>query len=257
MSARLTKAVVTISVDVDAPTAPTQLAERRSSDATVRRLSAMFAEHQVPVTWSVRDPANAPQFKGKHELALAIDSSWTTESLDRATITRDLARRVSTAAAAGRPIVSLVLADARLAEHLDLAIKHGITAVRHPAALAGAAVSKRMQASRLRFGLWSFPVSVELPRRSRWLPGGGGGRSTRRLVDRAIVERGLVHVAVSATLMAERGRAGERVLAGLLSAVDKRRSDGVLDIATIGAMAARLAGQQASRPSSSILRPAA
>jgi hypothetical protein len=154
-------------------------------------------------------------------------------------------------------VLSLVLADARLSEHLDLVVKHGLTAVRHPAALASVTASKRMQASRLRFGLWSFPVSVQLPGRSRWLPGGGGGHSARRFLDRAIAERGLVHVAIDASLLVERGRASERVVTSLLSAVDKRRSDGVLDVATIGATAARLAGQQSSRPSNSILRPAA
>ncbi len=257
MSARLTKAIVTISVDVDAGTSATQLERRRSRDAVLRRLSATFAEHQVPVAWSTSDPASAPRLDGQHELALTLDASWAVEPLDRATISRELARRVAIAQAAGRPVLSLVLADARLTEHLDLAVKHGITGVRHPAALASATASKRMQASRLRFGLWSFPVSVQLPGASRWLPGGGGGHSVRRLMDRAIAERGLVHVAIDASQLAERGRAGERVVTSLLSAVDKRRSDGVLEVATIGATAARLAGQQSSRPSSSILRPAA
>jgi hypothetical protein len=114
-----------------------------------------------------------------------------------------------------------------------------------------------MQPRRLRYGLWSFPVSHVLPGTSRLVPGGGGGRAARALVDRAIVERGLVQWVIDAGRLAARGYSAQRTIDVALGHAEWRRRQGVLAVATISATAANLSSRTQSVPSRSILRPAA
>ncbi|MEX2114505.1 MAG: hypothetical protein WD845_15025 [Pirellulales bacterium] len=254
MSARLTKAILTISIDMDAPDAATQLVAHRQRDAILQRLLAMFSERRLPATWCASDPLSATTLDigTTHELALAVGD----ESSARGTLARELVQRLSSLKFQGLAVNTLVARSQSVVEHLDVVSGHGIVAVRHAAGMGVGKSSNRMQPSLLRFGVWGFPVSCELPGRSRWLPG-GGRHAARRQIDRAIAERGLVQLVIDAPRLAARGRSAERALASLLADVDQRRRQGVLEIATIGATAARLAGQQESRPSRSILRPAA
>jgi hypothetical protein len=57
--------------------------------------------------------------------------------------------------------------------------------------------------------------------------------------------------------LTERGSAAKRVIARVLWDIAQRRRQGQLDVSSIAATAGRLAQQQESRPSRSILRPAA
>ena len=263
MSATLAKAVLSISVDLDHDLAAPSIARRRSAEAIVDRLLEMFADHQIPATWAVAESTASPAV-GRvashdvgHEIALLGDSSWVGPKVPRAAFDHELGRRVAAAATRGFSISTLVVGIDHLDQQCDLAIKHGIVAVRHTAPQAAGQSHCRMQPGTLRFGLWSFPVRCGLPGASRWLPGGGGRRAVRSLVDRAIDEGGLVPLAIDARDLAARGRAAGRVLDRVLTHAERRRSQGVLDIATIGAVAAGLLTRYESTPSRSILRPAA
>lgn len=259
MGARLTKAVVTISINVDQPNADTRLTASRQHDETSHWLATTLAEHRLSVTWCTVSPTSAtlPKLQPCHEVALVIPPDGAADTAQRSALDRKLARSVSESAARGMKLTTLVTTTDWLHGHLDLVSRHGITALRHPADIAAAKAPQRLQPSQLRFGIWSFPVSCELPGTSRWLPGGGGRRSVRRTIDRAIAEKGLVQLSIDVARLAEAGRWAQRVIAHVLSDIAQRRRHGSLDVITIGATAARLAQQQESRPSRSILRPAA
>jgi hypothetical protein len=256
MGARLTKAVVTISVDVDQPNSDARLTHSRQHGETCDWLATALAEHRLSVTWCTASPAtaNLPTLQPCHEVALMISRDGRAEAAERSALDRKLARSVSEAVSRGVKLTTLVASTDWLTGHLDLVSRHGITALRHP---SEAAATARLQPSQLRFGIWSFPMSCERPGASRWLPGGGGRRAVRRTLDRAIAEQGLVQLSIDVARLAAAGRAARHVVARVLWDMAQRRRQGQLDVSSIGATAARLAQQQESRPSRSILRPAA
>ncbi len=125
---------------------------------------------------------------------------------------RELARRVARARAEGLEIHTLVLKSVLPIDHSDLVIKEGIVAARHRVRPQMMHSPRRLHPQTLRYGLWGFPVSITLPGTSRWLPGGGGTRAARFEIDRAISERGTLHLAVDAPRLVERGGSAVRVV---------------------------------------------
>lgn len=263
MSATLAKAVLSISVDLVHELATPSLSEQRALQANTDRLLQTFARHELPVTWVVADPGRSPAVTlvmsrgDRHEIALWGAASWCGSDAGRTAFDRELGRRLTAAGGIGLRLSTLVIGTTDLGEKYDVAIRRGIAAVRHIAPQAASRSQSRMQPSMLRSGMWSFPVRCALPGKSRLLPGGGGGATVRRLVDRAIVERGLVPLAIDVRDLSARGYAAQRVLDRVLRHAERRRRQGVLDIATIGTVAAGLRTRCESIPSRSILRPAA
>jgi hypothetical protein len=254
MSAMLTKAALSISVDLD---------DDAASAAVTDGLLELFARHQIPATWAVSNPAASPLVERilshaeGHEIALLGEASWVGPHVGRAAFDRELRCRIAAADARGPLVSTLVVGVDCLDEQHEVAIKHGITAVRHPAPRVDVKSPGRMQPGTLRFGLWGFPLRATLPGNSRLLPGGGGRRAARLLVDRAIVACGLVPLAIGAGELAARGNAARRVIDRVLAHAQRRHLQGVLDIATLRSVAAGLSMRYQSVPSRSILRPAA
>jgi len=263
MSACLSKGVLTLSVDLESDDASLGIAERRALDATIDRILELLEKYELPVTWGAAEPAHAAVAQriiaGRpgHEIAILGDATWVGREAGRSLFGRELARRTAQARAAGLAVSSLMLKTAMLDEHCDLAIKHEITALRHAGADRTTSAARRFQPQTLRFGLWSFPVSLVLPQQSRWLPGGGGGHAARALLNQAIVQRGLIQWAIDAPRLAQRGYAAERLLARVLRYAERRRRQGVLEIATLGSVVEKLSVLHQSQPSRSILRSAA
>jgi hypothetical protein len=261
MSARLSTGLLTISIDLDADATRIQQADQRVMDDVTGELLDVLRNRRLPATWAVVDPAISAATQrilsasADHEIAILGDPTWVGRDAPRSRFARELARRADRSRSVGVAVSTLVLNVAQLDQHCDLAIKHGITAVRH--APADARSARALQPQTLQYGLWSFPVSVSLPGTSRWLPGGGGGRRAQAIVDQAIMAPGLVHLAIDAPRLAALGSSSRRVLDRVLRHVDRRRSQGVLDVASIGGLALRLAGQYQSQPSRSILHCAA
>ena len=261
MSAKLSKAVLTISVDLDRDVARLGADDADRSADIADRLLEIFAAHQMPATWSVAEPATSRSIdrivarRAGHEIALWGDAPWMARDAGRGSFGRELARRAAAGRARGLSIATLVVDGTIVDDHCDLAIKQGITAVRH-APGANESKSRGGLPAKLRFGLWSFPVTHVLPGDSRWLPGGGGGRRLRVLLDRAIVVPGLVQLVVDASQLAARGYGAQRVLDRVLVHAEWRRRQGVLEVATLGAAAARLSCQTPNVPSRSILKAA-
>lgn len=263
MSARLPCGTLTISIDLeDDPSRLTHLS-KRSLEAVTDRLLVLLAEHQMPATWAVSDPAlsaaraRIAAVRGGHELAILGDASWVGREAGRGRFARELARRTARAREAGVPINTLVLKSVLPIDHCDLAIKEGIIAARHLSAPHLARSAGRLQPRTLRFGLWGFPVSIVLPGESRWWPGGGGARAARFVIDEAADSRGLVQLAIDAPRLAARGPSAVRVLSRVLEHVERRRRHSLVDVATLAATARKLGAENRGDPSRSILRPAA
>ncbi|MGD9721598.1 MAG: hypothetical protein AB7O59_06080 [Pirellulales bacterium] len=264
MSGTLNKAVLNISIDLDAVPADQSLTERRSLVTLVDRLLEQFARHHLPATWSLGEPSTAMAtqrilaVRGGHEIGLLIapPSSVPSSSAPLAdrVAAQDVARRLLAARQLGIRVDTLALAAGDVSQHAALAVKHTLVALRH-AAIDGTS-RPRMPAAALRFGLWSFPVTSQLPGTSRWLPGGGGGRTLRALIEHAIHATGLVTLVIDGPRLAARGSAAQRTVAGVLAHAARRQRQGLLEVATIGATAKRLASRYESAPSRSILRAA-
>jgi hypothetical protein len=194
----LAKAVLTVSIDVDADAAQNSVASHRDVAAVTDRLLEMLAHRQIAATWALAEPSASSATErivtrpAGHEIALLGDATWVGAQCGRGVFGRELTRRLAAAQAMGLVITTLAVRGAEVDSQGDLACKQGITAVRHERNDVARKPRGRMQPGTLRFGLWSFPVSHALPGNNRWLPGGGGSWAGRRLVDRVIVERGLV-----------------------------------------------------------------
>ncbi|MEX0678167.1 MAG: hypothetical protein WD063_13880 [Pirellulales bacterium] len=263
MSACLTRGILTISVDLEIDVAHVGLAGGREIEELTARLLELFARYEMPATWAVADPAVSAAreplaaARSGHELAILGDASWVGRAAGRGRFARELERRAARARAEGWPVDTLVLKTVLPIDHCDLAIKEGIIAARHLSAAHSDGSPRRLQPQSLRFGLWAFPVSITLPGTSRWLPGGGGSRAARFAIDEAISGKGLVHFVVDAPRLAARGRSGVRELVRVVEHAERRRRHGLLEVATLGATARKLARENHGRPSHSILRPAA
>jgi hypothetical protein len=263
MSACLPSGTLTISIDLDDDVTRATQVPKGALDAITDRLLVLLAQYQMPATWAVADPAvsaargRIAASRGGHELAILGDASWVGREAGRGRFARELVRRTARARELGMPISALVLKSALPVDHCDLAIKEGIIAARHPGAAHLAHSADRLQPRTLRFGLWGFPVSLNLPGESRWLPGGGGTRAARFVIDEAASSQGLVQLAIDAPRLAARGASAVRVLTRVLEHVERRRRHGILDVTTLGATARKLAGENRGEPSRSILRPAA
>lgn len=260
MSARPANGVLTISIDWSADDAGLDLVAQRAMDRLGDNLAALFGALNLPATLAVADPTALSSVQSlssspmQHEIAILGDASWMGREVPPSRFARELARRTEGGRAAGHSVSTLVTKSHAL-DHAGLAARHGITAVRHMRTDKSTA-GRGLRSRSLQFGLWSFPVTMTLPGGSRWWPGGGGGRSARAAIDQTIAQGGLAQLVIEAPRMAERS-ASFRVLDRVLQHVERRRDQGLLEVLTIGAMAARLSTQRQGQPSRSILQPAA
>jgi HPt (histidine-containing phosphotransfer) domain-containing protein len=151
----------------------------------------------------------------------------------------------------------LVLPANQLAEHLDLLVKHGISAVRTTRARRSggwmgwwrAAGSRPAQPQALRWGLWEFDGSLSLVQQ--------GLRRTLKAISSAAAAGGLAHVAVDLDRLADQGPAGWKLLDRMLAHVVRLREQKAIDQQTISGVVAHLARTRQTAPARSILRPAA
>ena len=254
MRSRLAKGVLNISIEVLA-TGDRQPPLEHDATLSIIRLAELLDRYQMPATFAVGEPAPAALLgrlasddRG-HEIALLGDGSWL--AAGRGRLARELAARLAAIRQWDLEATTIVLAGQRAIEHHDLAVRYGIRAIR-----ASSAVLPRTsrQPHAVRFGLWSLAVGWRLPSTRWW---GGGARAARARLDRAIAERGAFGLAIDAGRLAERGAGGLRVIERVLKHAVRRRDDGSLDVLTLGETAARLSSPVASRPTRSILRPAA
>lgn len=247
----LPRGILTISIDVDSQAG-------RAGDL-LQPCVELLHKHQLAATWAFAD-LGAPlaerlaRSTSGHELALLGDASWVGRAAGRGRFAHKLSERLDRASSAGIAITSLAVNGATLGDQTELAVKHGITAVRHN---AGDARSTSGSPGRsLQGGLWNFSVGLALPGISRWWLGGGGGGRARAAIDQAIAQRSTLHLAIDAARLVTRGGSAWRVLEGVLRYTSGRRANGMLDVVGLRAAATRLTAQYQAQPSRSILRAA-
>jgi hypothetical protein len=261
MSLRLSRGTLTISIALDCQ--PSLDVREHRLEATVARLLETLSGYQIPATWAVDEPAASPataairSVRGGHEIAIGGHAGWLGNRVPRTQFGRELASRTIAARAEGLTVSSLVVAAGQLGDHYDLMIKQGLSAIQQAELEPARSSARRGQPATPRFGLWSFGVSCRLPGGSRLWPGGGGTSRARRAIDRAIRDRALVQLLIDARELASRGSSAERVVERVLQHAAQRRRSGQLDVITLASTAKLLTDQCTSRPSRSILRPAA
>lgn len=235
------------------------LDRHRGLAQVTEQLFEMFNRHRLPATWAVGDPAHSAAAalvaasETKHGLALLGDRYWIGKTAGRTRFARELARRVSQARTAGIETVTLFPRVAPVAEHIDLVVKHGISAV----VATTSETAKRQTASgprALHYGVWEFSATERLPLRSSWLP--GSGWKLFRRIRRAALDAATIHVVIDASAVEEVGRSATNPLERLMRRVAKLRDRGLVQVETLGVAAARLSDLPAATPQRSILRRA-
>jgi len=262
MSDGKTKAgILILSIDVATPAERTNAAAVAMLDGACGRLLSHLKAAELSATWAVDEPAHwafAAQLVAapiRQEVAVLAGADWVGSAAGRQTFTQELGRRVLAARAAGLPATAIAPHESAIDDHLDLLIKHEVTAVRGIVD-QDASASRPAQPHPLHYGLWEFPGSLSLPGHSRWLPGGGGGWKARRKIKRAAQAGEVFHLVLDLVAWAESGPAAEQILVRLLHHVAGMKAAGELDVLTLSEAALKLTPVRQGGVSRSILRAA-
>lgn len=256
MSTVLHSGVFTISIDLDLDPSRPAKAQFRPLEEITARLTRLLGQHRVAATWGVADPAVSAarepltNLQAGHEIAVLGDASWVGHEAGRSRFARELTRRTTRARAMGLEVTSLLLRGADLTDHWDIAVKHGIRAVRNSTPVAA------MNPQQLRYGLWHIPAGGRLPGVSRWNVGGGTW-SIRRKIHQASENLTVYHLAIDALRLAEHGGGALHTLDRVLNDAVELRRRNAIQIATLSSAARRLTGARVILPARSILRRAA
>lgn len=253
--------ILVVSIDLEPPAIRRSVRPANGLDATTRRLIELFRCYELPATWAVADPVHSAATERlvtlgvRHEIAVMGDSTWVGRQAGRGRFAQELARRVLKARAAGLAISTLVPSGVLLDDHLDLLVKHEISAVRGLVDQAGRS-SAAAQPSLLHYGLWELPGSLLLPGESRWWPGKGRGLRARRGIDRAASQAKVFHLVVSVPGLEESGRTALSTLERVIRHAARRRDADQLQNLTLAELAGQLCQTTKSEPSRSVLRAA-
>jgi hypothetical protein len=226
----------------------------------VRHTIELADERQLPVTWAVSDPAYSAatplvlQSATCHELAILGDANWVGPTAGRTRFARELSRRVSQARSAQINVTTLVPRVGPVDRHIDLAIKHRISAIAGVEEAYSVIPPKALPRA-LHYGVWEIPVSGSLPLRSRWWF--SGKRFVFRQIRVAAHAAAIFHLVVDAPTMVREGRGATAALAWLVRRVAELRDRGLIATETLGQTAARLSAVPSAKPQHSILRKAA
>jgi hypothetical protein len=250
-----------VTVDLEPADVVTRAGVVRGVHEMCDRVIDLFCGYGVSATWAVAEPANSPaaarlrSLAGIGEIALLGEPSWVGQRAGRGRFARELARRVALAEASGLAVTSLVPRRVLVDDHLDLIVRHGITAVRGVVDAGG--ISRRpARPHPLDFGLWEVPGSLRLPGERRFVPGGGRGRHARRAIAAAAERLELYHLVVDVPALAARGRAAVRTVAGVLRVATRLRREGKLKVVSLAKLAAELAAGASYCAPQAVLRSA-
>ena len=250
--------VLAVGVDLEPTAGRRNLEHLRALDATADRLIDVLGAMSIGATWAVADPVHSVWTDrllaagAGHEVAILGESTWVGQQAGRRRFARELARRVLSSRASGLAATTLVVRGDLPEEHLDLVVKHGMTAIR--GRVTRIRPSRRsQQPCLLRYGVWEVPVGLVLPGASKWFPGGGrvlrAGQGIRRANGGAYF-----HLVISASQLAARGRMAQHLVERVLRRVGRLQQQGVLRLETLGETAARLSDIPRGVPARSILR---
>jgi len=227
--------------------------------SVARHLIGLMDSHRLPTTWAVSDPAHSAatplilRSAVDHELAILGDTYWLGPTAGRTRFARELARRVLQARAAGVEVATLVPRVATVERHIDLMVKHRISAI---AGVAAPQSGRQVPPPRaVHYGVWELPFTGNFPTKSSWLS--SGGWSMWRRIRRAARDAATFHLLIDAPAITQEGRRAEKTVARLVRRIALLRDRGLVQVETMRDAASRLATVPAPAPQHSILRRAA
>lgn len=253
------KSGLMITVDLELEVGKLCGADNERLDAATAGLIALCEKHELPATWAVADPARSAATESirqtwqGHELAIVGDRTWIGLGAGRLRFSRELARRVGAARHAGLKVTSLVTRQAIVANHLDLLVRHGITAV---APLAGSMGAGAAQA--LRYGVWEVAFTNRLPIIAPWWQLAGSELELHHRLALAAGNGRTIHLAITAAQLLETGIEGLEMLDRAFAQIALWRSEGKIGVETLRPHVERILSRRIkARSSCSILRAAA
>jgi hypothetical protein len=184
-----------------------------------------------------------------HEIAVLGDDAWIGPTAGRPRFSKELARRVEQARGKGIAIATLLYRGDGPGEHLDLLVKHKISAI----CSIDAAESNRypnVLPRALRYSLWELRGTGVLPATGSWFP----NRKLMRRLRSATNEGAMFHLLLDAPALEQQGRRAEDTVARLVQQVAMLRDRGLLEVETMAAAASRLSEVPPAAPQRSILR---
>jgi len=232
----------------------------QDSCETAKTVFAQLHEKNLAATWVVSQPDDSELvawvngYSTRDEIAVAVGQENPNQSFSRRDFARDL-ESVAKAAKRGIKISTLVPPASYTYQHADLAIKHGISAVRRPVPPDD---ETTVVPRRGRFGLWTIPSSMCLSGAPSWFGRFGGIQQLRRAIDRAIVLGGVCHVVVD--ISAQSGANMSHVQRGLDRLIEHAQDRGAQDLlrcVTIHEAVSQRIEAERNQPAHSILREAA
>ena len=158
------RVTIQFSVDMYPRNAASTLAQHRSLEHLAGDLVPLFDRYRLAASWAVTDPVAGPGLgpirdsQGAHSIAGLLDRASIHDSAGRAGLLRGLQHTVIAAREQGVEIRCLALRDVTLSRDTDLLVKHGIVAVRDDLRRP----DTRRRPTPLRFGLWRFPVAMDV-----------------------------------------------------------------------------------------------
>ena len=236
-----------------------QRQSKAETEATVRLLLAL-QRHGVPATWAIADPGDCDlsdeilNTNCDHEIAILGDHTWVGRRAGRTRFARELTGRVEKARAAGIPVSTLAVRDARLDQHLDLLVKHRISVVRDAKSDVSQAIGVRPRS--LRYGVLQAPATYQLPAANRWWQSTPVGVA-RKAIQRASVSNEIAHVVFDMERIATGGGSAQRCVEQVLQFVSRRASQTSLVAVSLRRLAEIYSPQRQITQSRSILRAAA
>jgi hypothetical protein len=251
-----------LSLDLDRSVTQGQQSQRGAFGPIGSKLIAMIAARGIEATWTISEPGHSSwlepiqAIEPVQEVGLLADANWISGT--RSEFAAGLVSLAGQARSAGVSPSTLAWKTADQPEHLDLLVKQGITAVRPISAksdslavggwkgwLQGASASGSAPQT-LRWGLWQIAGATDSLV--------GGVKDVRRAIDRAVDDRGIVHLVVDVASLATREL---EVLDQVLDTVENRRAKDLLCNRTLAALAQQLTRPKQAAPAGSILRRSA
>jgi hypothetical protein len=223
----------------------------------------------VAATWYSPDPASSADVERilavmpAQEIGISGDSTWATTGVGRTLFLRELSRRVARCESSGYSITSLAVPQRVAAEHLDLAVKHGIQCVRISPNLAPTSLLTRSLAllrssaavgdvPRIgRFGLWQAPVSLRFPERERY-SSPAVVRQAQRGLQQAM-DHGYFHLVIDLALGSDVRGSLAKTVEKILAAARTRATSEVA-VLSVRQLVHRLTSQRRAVPAQSFLR---
>jgi len=238
----------------------------RTEQETTSRLLELFTANQIAATWTLAEPDDRARIEEltsaitPQEIALVAEADWASPQASRRVFGSELSRRLERAHKYGYAVRTLALSGSREIGQPDLALKHGITAVRteRPTismrrwlAWSRSAAEPSVSAPRaVCYGLWELPVTTRVPADKS-----SSTVSLSRAVRHAL-DGGYVHIMIDVARLAAQRRV-LRTLEVTIGQARQQQQQHTLAVLPLGEASARLVPARQSRPAQSILREAA